>query len=331
MLIDDAATLRRWARIEFNFTFTRAEPWIEQAERDFLRPTIGEEMYALLLDHHDTSASDETLDEALRLSQRALSLITMFYMADVFQVQMDDTGMHVVANETHKTPYEWQKGNWEQRYLGAGMNALEDLLEFLEQHQLELDEWRTSTAFTEHHACLIRTAKEFNAELPINGSRITYLDLRPALKRAQALLGVELGNDFIAELVAHQEHEDSDSSSEVQDSRDTAIAMLRTPLAHLTVAEAKEVHFKRVNGAILSTRHTDSSTNKVEGTAEENASLRRNCRETAMVMLAVARKWLDEHAAEFSSYTTSPGYRPDGAEQIPTEDRIHNSGGAALF
>lgn len=333
MLIDNDTDLRLYAKVNFNFTFDLAVPAIRQAERDYIRPALGEALYADLQAHYDGSGSggESVMDTILQKAQEALGLLSMKILLPMHDVQVSDAGLHVTVSDTHKSPYAWQIANKLEAYHFAGLSALEDLLVYLEEHGGSLESWTGSEAFLHYNDSLLRNAVEFQHELSINGSRVTYVDLKPALRRAWDLdMKPVLGADFCDELIAHLQSEDSDSGA--SDAKDAAIAKLRPALAYLAIAQATEITFRRVNSGLVSTRLEPDRNNNVDEVDKSGSSdLRRNAYATGMALLAQAHGWLDAHYTSFPTYADGPGYRAAGAEEIPVEDRIHNAGGGLMM
>lgn len=325
MLIEDAATLKRFTRVQYAITFAQAEPWLRQAEHEYLKPALGDAFYADLVEHYETSGSSTVLDEVLALAQRSLAMFAMKPLADVMQVSISDVGMHSVADENHKSAYQWQVNGWKQTYHLGGLSALEELLVYLDEHRDNdaLENWTGSAADTRFNDCLLRTAAEFQRELSINDSRLTFHDLKPALRRATTLdLEPVLGSDFMADLLYHIGSEDSDSGSGEATLHDQAIALLRPALAHFAVGRASEVVFRRVNGGLMSTRYEDLVNDVAEVSPANSDDARRAMMSTGHALLAVAQKFLDTNASSLPNYLAGPGYRASGADTVTIEQRI---------
>jgi hypothetical protein len=202
--------------------------------------------------------------------------------------------------------------------------------------------WLASDAYAEYNDSLLRNATEFQKVYSIGYSRITYVDLKPAIERAQDLvLRPALGDAFYDSLIARLGEDPDDSSSDSGEDSDTgtydlamdmAIKKLRKALAHLAIGHAKEVMFRAVNGSLLSSRFEKNSTNTVKVIDERlhnefTVDTRRTAMAMGMELLATAKGWLDRNAEDLPLYLNGPGYRPLGNEQRPARDRMHNKGG----
>jgi hypothetical protein len=203
--------------------------------------------------------------------------------------------------------------------------------------ELPLAAWKSSEGYASYRDTLLRNASEFSKVLSIGGSHITYVDLRPAIGRAESLIiRKEIGDDFYDQLIQHLNDEDSSESDPTDsDLLDLAIKKLRPALAQLTIAHATEVLFKTVNGSLLSTRYDGNSTTDVKVIDDRlhngfAAQTRATALKTGWSLLAVAKGWLDKNADDLPVYKNGPGYRPLGKEELPIEERMHNAKGMMM-
>lgn len=338
MLIDKIADFRLYVLVSQGMKFEQIRQWVEQAEREYLMPCLGVATLAELQEAYDDSdGSDEAVNDVLEAAQRALALFAYYIAIPGIQVKMMETGLHALSNTEYKSAYQWQVGDYRESYLLSAYSAMERLYDLLVINTSTFPEWTSSTGYAHYSDSLLRNTREFSEVYSIGSSHITYVDLKPAIARAQDLvLRIELGEDFYNSLIDHLTgDDDSDSAAADSDMLDIAVKKLRPALAHLAIGHAKEVLFRMVNGSLLSTRYNPNSSNDVKAFddrlhTEFVTTLRRNAMETGHQLLSVARKWLDEHAEDFPLYLNGPGYREDGVDERPIEDRMHNEGGMMM-
>jgi hypothetical protein len=333
MLIENIDDFKRWVRVQFQMNFDLLRPHLAQAQRDYLLPVLGPTLLAELNEAYTGSDSDDALDPVLTASQEVMALFGYWLAIPALQLKMDDTGLHALSNDQYKSPYQWQVGDYRESYLLAGYSAMENLYSVLMQERPS--GWAASDGYAQYNESLLRNSTEFNAVYRIGYSHITYVDLKPGLQRAQDLvLRKELGTEFYDSLVSYLS-EESASDSVDTDMLDIAIKKLRPALAHLAVGYSKEVLFKTVNGSLLSTRYEGNSTTDVKViddrlNNEFAVNVRRNAMNTGYELLSSAREWLDKNAEDFPLYLNGPGYRAEGADERPAEDRMHNTGGMMM-
>lgn len=338
MLIDKIEDFRLYANVSEGMKFKHIKRFVQQAEADYLLPALGAATLADLQEAYDSSDdSDEAVNEVLEAAQRTLALFAYYLAVPDLQLKMYETGLHALVDEKHKSATREQYGAYLDTQHDAAYSAMEVLYSKLMEHVAVFTEWTTTTGFARYNAAIIRTSAEFSAVYGINNSHITFVDLRPGMDRAQDLiLRIELGEDFYDSLIDHVRGDDSsDSDAADPEMMDIAVKKLRPALAHFAVAYSREVLFRMVNGSLLSTRYSANSASDVKAFddrlhTEFATTLRRNAMEMGHSLLSVARKWLDDHAEDFPLYLNGPGYREDGADERPVEDRMHNEGGMMM-
>lgn len=338
MLIDNIADFKVHVLVSEGMKFKQIQQWVEQAEREYLLPCLGTATLAELQEVYDDSdSSDEGVNDVLEAAQRALCLFAYYIAIPGLQVKMMETGLHALSDDKYKSAYQWQVGDYRESYLLSAYSAMERLYDLLMQNASSFTAWTTTTGYSRYNDSLLRTPFEFSDVYSIGSSHITYVDLKPAIQRAQDLvLRTELGEDFYDSLIAHiTGSDDSDSEAADSDMLDLAVKKLRPALAHLAIGHAKEVLFRMVNGSLLSTRYNANSTNDVKAFddrlhTEFATTVRRNAMEMGHQLLSVARKWLDAHADDFPLYKEGPGYRDEGVDTRTEDDRMHNEGGMMM-
>lgn len=334
-MIIDKEIFDKYTDVGRNFRWQRVKMFAEQATEDFLLPVLGEELLRELQDHLESSDEDDGLDEVLEAAQATLSLMTMYLAVPHLQVHQSDEGLHVFANDDYKSPYQWQVGDYREGWILAGYGAMEKLYRVLMKHAGQLPTWRDSDGYAGYNAGLLRTAKEFNRYYKIGSSSITFVDLKPALERAQDLvLRKVLGEAFYDSLIdwVRNGSESSDSDEVDETLMDTAVDKVRKALAHFTIGHSQEVHLRLVNGGLLSTRFDANSANQgneidVRLDAERASDTRDKANKRGFELLSLAQGWLDANADSFPLYKNGPGYRPGGNDERPVSARIYNAGG----
>ncbi len=338
MLISTIDQFKERVDVGSDFKWRRIRDYVEQAELEFLLPVLGQE----LIDDLDAymQGSDDANDaynKVIEQGQKALA-ITAFYLAfPTLQLKATDLGFVVQLGEGERSPYQWQVGDARDAVLMAGYAAIEKLYTILDRHKASLAQWRNSEAFTGYHDSLLRNAAEFHTFYKIGTSRITYVDLKPAIDRAQELvLRPRLGEEFYDSLIEHLREGADDSSSDSDGVDDAlmsaAIKKVRRALAHFTIGEAKELSFRKANGGLLSTRFDGNSSSAVNViderlNSEDTVNIRAVATKKGYELLSVAQGWLDRHADSFPLYKNGPAYRPAGNDERTAEDRMPSAGG----
>lgn len=331
MLIDNIPDFRAHVDVASDFKWARIDMHLQQAEQEFLLPVLGSDLMALLQEHYDDSGSSDDLDAILLQSQKALAIMGFYLAIPKLQLKQMDTGLYAVTNDEHKSPYQWQVGDYRDSYLQAGYAAIEKLYSVLMEHANSINEWVDSDGYAAYNESLLRNAAEFNQVYKIGLSRITYVDLKPAIDRAQdKYLRPTVGEAFYDSLITYLSEGDDDSASDDVDDAllNKAVKKLRKALAHLAIGEASEVNFRQVNGGLLSSRFDGNrAANEAARTAADITNLRATALRKGGELLSLAHGWLDANAASFPLYINGPGYRAAGTEERTVESRMPNAGG----
>jgi hypothetical protein len=333
MLLTENDDLKQRVRLNAQMNVSAMMPMVRQAERDYLVPVLGPDLYAALKDEADSSSPDPGLMKVLNAAKDVSAIMGYYLYVPVGQLQMDQTGLHALSNDTFKSPYQWQVGDYREAYLLSGYAAIEHLYTVLEE--VKPTAWLNSEACSLYRRSLLRNAREFDRHYRIGYSRITYVDLKPAIERAEdKVLRPVLGDAFYDALVDHLNDANDGSSSDValRTIMDEAVRRLQKALAPLAVAHATELLFKVVNGSLLSTRFDGNSSNSVKVSddrlqMEFAATTRANALRVGHEMLALARGYLDRNAESIPLWKEAPGYTPPD-RVVPT--RIHNAGSITM-
>lgn len=333
LLLNTATDVSQAVPLQAQFSNSMILPHIKRAQREFIRPAIGEAMLERLAEHMASSIDNAQDDELLELVQEALAHRAVMLAVPFLSIDISNAGLQIAASDTFRPPYQWQVGDVTSALDAASMNAIEEVYAFLEAHAEDYGEWTDSDECTLYNDTLLRNAQEFDKHYAIGASRITFLDLKPSIRSAQTiLLGNRIGKDFVDDMLAH--FDASDDSPAL----DTAIDLFRPALAHLAISSAKGLMFRYSNGALLSTRlnpnaNTKQSTSDDRLTHQMLSDIRQQAYDEGMRFLAVAIAWCNANAADLpSSFTDGPAYVAP-ADNDPTtiaEARIITNDGGMM-
>lgn len=217
-----------------------------------MRNQLGKDLYDGLVAFYYSSGSGSGSGESrfaglLPYVQRPLANLALAEYVDVGQLEIETAGVRVNTSDGHKSAYSWQVENVQNYFLKHGWDAIEQLLQYLEEHLATFPEWRQSEGFTISREHFIQTTAEFSKYVKIAGSRRTFQALWPFMWEAQETqIRAQLGTDYFIELQERfrsvQEGSGSgagDGTGNQLNADDRAVLdLLRPALAHLTIAEA---------------------------------------------------------------------------------------------
>ena len=191
-------------------------PFIPDATSKYIKPLLGNELFALL--ETWAGSKDETETELAALYEKvapALSRFTFFLAAPHLDINIGESGFTVVSSGNNLVPASKERVERFMKSLEQlAWDRAEDLLIFLEENQSSYPEWVASDAYTMQLRNLINSATEFDKYVDIDKSRLTFqkfrqemdnierIDVIPLISEAlfNTLIGkIKSGTDFTSQ------------------------------------------------------------------------------------------------------------------------------------
>ncbi|MEI7723473.1 MAG: DUF6712 family protein [Bacteroidota bacterium] len=185
-----------------SITFSNLKSYVSFAERD-IKKVIGPEVFKAAEDHYMSAfyhlaTPDEDhpeyllLEELIEKIQLPVAIHAYRRYVPSSDLTHSDKGRQIFVSEQEKPAFEWQIEKDNENLISLEHEAIDVLLEFLDEHIDEKDldlnviiPWGTSAAYKATKELLIPTVKEFENVFLIGGSRMTFLSLVPMIKRIQ--------------------------------------------------------------------------------------------------------------------------------------------------
>lgn len=202
-LIKSIDEVKNYLSVDISMQDKTIMPYIKPAEEQVIR-LLGKEQYLELDEYYnyaDEDESDEELDALLPYVQRPIVNFAFFMGLSMLNVSIGENGIAVVSN-SNLTPASKQRTDDLKADLEkAAYDALESLLEFLEENIDDYDSWSGSDAYAYQYSYLITSARRFDELLRINRSRLTYLQWLPTMADVELLeIYPVVSKDFCDEL-----------------------------------------------------------------------------------------------------------------------------------
>lgn len=191
---NDIVTLRKYVKMSFTTTSVNSMPDLDGAEREYLIPILGDEVYAELDDQVQTNTV--TWGSLLNLCRAAIAPLAVYSDLPFMQASIEDGGIRTTATD-HKQPvHQWEYKNIQQALLDKGSKALDQLI----QHLLEKgDDYGWDNADTK--ASYFRTGADFNKYAPIYQPNVTFQQLKPLIAEVEDhFIRAAIGDAFFEEL-----------------------------------------------------------------------------------------------------------------------------------
>lgn len=230
-LIKSIDDIKNFLSVDISMQTKTIEPYYKPAEQHVIR-LLGKEQYEELDDYYNFSdEAVEELDALLPYVQRPVVNFAYFLGLSMLNVSIGENGIAVISN-SNLTPASKQRTDDLKADLEkAAYDALESLLEFLEQHTDDYPLWESSDAYTYQYEYLITSARRFDELLRINRSRLTFLNWRPTMADVETLqIHPLISKDYCDELKTQMK------SDTVTEANLVVLPHLQKALAYLTAS-----------------------------------------------------------------------------------------------
>ena len=234
-LIDNISQVLTAASINVSNTIDNWFPYIEEAQETFIKPVLGDDLYAELEALMDPGIIDPDLEidkylsVLLKMIRKPLALYALWLGADEFGVSISSQGIQVIESPTHKTAPQYRVQNLKENWIRRANISLDLVLKFLDEQKANFPSY-----IQQDEDLLIRSTFEFNSEVDIRESRRVFVSLKPIIrslekKYIRPTLSAEL---YDALKIAWQSQEDFTDDYKV------LMDLIRPALAHLTMSRA---------------------------------------------------------------------------------------------
>lgn len=310
MIIQDTETLRKHLSVNGSVNYANIAPYLKKAERKYLKPIIGKAQ----LEIFEQSQNDEIVKEAQDLAQEAVANFAYYLNLPIGAVQINDSGIHVVDNEHSKPATDKQFKELQRSFKKSAHEALDELLEVMEQSADKFLPWFNSSGYTIYKELLVNKTSIFNKYFYIFNSRQTFIAMRPTLKVVEdQFISPVIGADLLIALKTNQTIAERQQVKQLLQQSIVAFTIMKTVDNGMFVLDAKGLHmrfdvlpYEKITNNIKTTDflvHTKKS-KQVEG--EE--------------YLKIAKKIIEENADKFPEYKIKP--TPDHVKLTNTKSIV---------
>lgn len=241
MIIKDTVTLRKHLSVNGSIHHENIAPYLKKAERKFLRPLIGKEQLAVFEQYQ----TDEIIKEAQDLAQEAVANFGYYLNLPIGAVQINDSGIHVVDNENSKPASDKQFKELQRSFKKAGHEALDELLEVMEQSAHKFIPWANSSYHKVYKELLVKKTVTFNKYFYIFNSRQTFIAMRPAIKVVEdQFISPVIGRALLAALKNKQTFKERKEVKKLLQQAIVAFTVMKTADNGMFVLDAEGIHMR---------------------------------------------------------------------------------------
>jgi hypothetical protein len=238
--------------VNSTFDFDKLRNFIKSSCEKYIKPILGKITYDYLVAYYEsgTLSSDqgsgsgsgsgsggsstekeEIYKNLLQKCQYALASISFFHGFHLLNIKFGDSGVFVDQDEKKRGTYKYEETEVKNSFKEEGYNAIDIILEFLEENKAIFTDWVASDSYTLTHGHFINSANEFNKYYSrINSSRLVFLNLIPFMQIVEDFnILPAIGRAYYDEL-KDQINKDNISADNL-----IIINKLRYALAHLSI------------------------------------------------------------------------------------------------
>lgn len=284
-------------------------PDMDATQQKRLLPYMGQ----ALIDRLETAykASDYP-DSAVEADARAIKaaqrVLVHFAYADnlaTLHLKLTSAGARRMTSDSMPAVYRWEYEELKAALFDKAYEALELLLDLLEENADDYTEWQDSDAQKLRNSLLIKSGYDFRLYFFLHQSARTYHVLMPCIRDVEALHIIPiLGRDFFTAL-----KELTDASEEETELR----IRLKEAIANLTIAQACDKLPVAITegGFTVTTGGEGINNDKTNATGAAMSTLRSKALSDGMKYLARARRYLNDKASAtvFADYFNSEYYQ----------------------
>lgn len=295
-LIKNTDTVKSHVNINLNFDWGSIEPFVKQAERQYIQPLIGKKLY----DAWSLAVPvPENQKEVYDLFIEASANLSMLKYIPQGNVVVSDTGIQNNSNEYTKPAEWWQIRDLQRAYEGNGLTAIDEALKIMESNEANFIDWVGTEGYTVFKEIYTNKTQDFQRYFNINNSRRTFLSLRPYLLESQEQIFNWINASTITTI----------SNQSVPESLQ-AYRYMQAAQVNFTVAKAASsgVFLLKSSGMFTRSEEASLSNTKIDKLSEEELYRLKNDRITAgEEYLKKVKKILLDHPDIFPDFSNETG------------------------
>lgn len=286
---------------------------IQRALRLYFVPVLGEGFITAMQKlAGNTADAGITLTEEekavlLKKFKTALGPLTAFVFIPRGDVMFTEAGIRRAETDTVKTAYRYQVNALLDSHLNDGLDALEQLLAFVDAHASNISYW-DSEKKDAYKNLWIKSGSELNTLFNLHRPHLIYRDVRP-------LMSIVQNHIVVKELGTAYDNLQTQTTQAAPQSEHWLT--LRKALAYLTMWQAVNENVVRFDhGAITVLTANASSTDEMEKRSsadyKDAVSYKEHLRNMGYMLLADLKKHFDPPPAPSTTCGEWPRGNPNG-------------------
>jgi len=182
-LLKTTEEIRQYLKVDISEKESSFLPYIPDATQKYIKPYLGSDQLTELDEYYNDSEVEEDplLDNLLTHVQRALAKFTFLMAAPNLDLNVSEGGFTVRSTQNQAPASRERVDRFMQSLERQAWDNIEMLLAFLEENKGDYPLWVESDAYTMAMRNFINSAGEFDSLVPIDRSRLAFMQLRPIM------------------------------------------------------------------------------------------------------------------------------------------------------
>jgi len=307
-LIVTTEDLKNYVSVSIGLEIETLNPYLEQVERDYLKPLIGTDTYDQIA--AGTSSSGGDINELTKITKLAVADLALWKWTDsIGPVSISSKGIQRIESSSMKSAYKYQEVAVIEAFKIGGFNGLDAILEYLEANIDKYPDFENSENYTVFKQYFIRSATDFNKYFFINSSRLVFLKVQSFIQQVEdfdilQLIGQELFDEAKAE---YQLNDYTGKNEEL-------VAHIQKAIPPMTIYRGlTELHFNIADKRLFFVSSYSDASREQRSAVSLNdlQAMARSAQKTAQAYLETIRKYLADNIDDFPLYEDSDAYNED--------------------
>lgn len=180
--IDDTTELQKYVPISLDLGYELIRPDVDRAMVRYIKPLLGSAILSELKEAAELSSIEEELIEYIN---RAAAPLAVWLYSKKGGVTIDSSGVYKPKNENRWNLSEAEQKQLEQSYLADGVDALDDLLNFLDENIASFPTYANSPERKAERHSLVPSAAIVQDIFHLMHPRVTFHAMREGLRYAE--------------------------------------------------------------------------------------------------------------------------------------------------
>lgn len=203
---------QHYARVNKNMDINAFKVELRKVTRDMIVPSVTQEFYDYLATKYKAGTQMTAYEtEVLFLLQDTIAEYVIWQMSPAFNVTIGDLGIQENHGSQGQAPAasQWRYKNFHWKVMKRADEHHDATLTYLEENATQFATFKANRAKLRIDDFLVRTTKDFEEYININGSRRTFRKMIPSMLKANLRYVLPiLGKPFYNELLGQMKEGD---------------------------------------------------------------------------------------------------------------------------